>query len=304
MYDLIHVSGDTYYIDAGSLSLPLFKIDSTQAILFDSGLAHVHGEGLLKFFDKTNLKVRAILTSHAHIDHTGNHDLLQKKFGARVYMSLFNAAVSENPLALKAYFYGSSYRDMIKATSSMCCRVDHIIRPNQPTVEVDGILFHVLDLAGHSPEHIGFVTPDNVAYLADLFMSRETVESIRLPYSMCCQFDFKSKQKSLVYDYDFYILAHKGVYADIATIANINQKMWNEKIERIELIADRPRSLGSYVKEVLSVFDINIKNTFNAVVAERSVRAILHYLVDNDRLSYSFKSGEQIFFRNSEKIVI
>lgn len=297
-YRLLHIAGDTYYIDAGNCSIPLFKTDRNRAILFDSGLPR-QGEELAALLDKNKISISAILTSHAHIDHTGNHALFQKKYGSRVYMTLFNAAVSENPLALKAYFYGSSYRDMIKTTASMMCRTDHLMRADQRVVDVDGIPFRILDLPGHSPEHVGFVTPDKVAYLADLFMGPESVSKTRMPYSMCCQFDFESKEKALTYDYDFYVLAHEGVHTDIKQVFQNNQQMWEGKIRLVENISDKPLSLETYVKKTMTVFNVNPSNTFSAVVFERSIRAILQYLVDYDRFDYCFHSGVQMFRRKN-----
>lgn len=295
-YRLLHVAGDTYYIDAGGCSIPLFKTDRNHAILFDSGLSQ-HGDGLLALLDKNGISIRAILTSHAHIDHTGNHALLREKFGSRVYMTLFNAAVSENPLALKAYFYGSSYKEMIAITSSMQCHTDQLMRADQRMVEIDGVPFRILDLPGHSPEHVGFVTPDGVAYLADLFMGPKSLGKTRMPYSMCCQFDFASKEKALAYDYDFYVLAHEGVHTDIKAVFQMNRQMWEDTICQVEQIGDRPLSMEMVVKKALSIFNVKPTSIFSAVVFERSIRAILQYLVDQDRYGYDFESGVQMYSR-------
>lgn len=42
-----------------------------------------------------------------------------------------------------------------------------MILPGQEQVQVCGVQFRILSLPGHAASHMGFVTPDGVAYLAD-----------------------------------------------------------------------------------------------------------------------------------------
>jgi len=295
MYELIPVTGDTYYIDAGKCSIPLYMLDKCNAVMIDSGMSKLHRNGLLELFNKTGIKVRAILTSHAHIDHTGNHSVIRELFGAKVYMSLYNAAVSQNILGLKSYFYGMSPKEIQSITSSMACCVDNIILPDQQYVEACGAKFQILHLNGHSPEHIGFVTPDNVAYLADLFVGFDAIDDIKVPYSVSCQIDFECKEKSLKYDYAWYILAHYGAYKDIEAIYKRNLILWNDRLNRLVKMAESELFYDKYLTIALKEFGVCTNNLFNITATERSIRSMLQYLVDKGRLKYAFKNGVQFF---------
>ena len=113
--------GDTFCIVTGYARIPLFKLGGGRAVIFDSGLAVPDRAGIFDLLRREELRVAAILTSHAHIDHTGNHKAIQQEHGAVVYMTPFDAAVSGTPMNLKAYLYGTSYRGVMDYGASMLC---------------------------------------------------------------------------------------------------------------------------------------------------------------------------------------
>ena len=225
--------GDTFCIVTGYARIPLFKLGGGRAVIFDSGLAVPDRAGIFDLLRREELRVAAILTSHAHIDHTGNHKAIQQEHGAVVYMTPFDAAVSGTPMNLKAYLYGTSYRGVMDYGASMLCRADRIICPEDTAVEVDGARFEILRLPGHAPEHLGFVTPDRVAYVADALMSDRVLNSVRIPYCMCCELDFQSKRMLRNTNYAGYIIPHNGIYEDITALADRNIQKLQEKIEEM-----------------------------------------------------------------------
>ena len=73
--------GDTFCIVTGYARIPLFKLGGGRAVIFDSGLAVPDRAGIFDLLRREELRVAAILTSHAHIDHTGNHKAIQQEHG-------------------------------------------------------------------------------------------------------------------------------------------------------------------------------------------------------------------------------
>lgn len=278
------VLGDTFCIVTGYARIPLFKLGGGRAVLLDSGLAAPDRDGILALLRREGLRVTAILTSHAHIDHTGNHQVLQQEHGAVVYMTPFDAAVSGSPMNLKAYLYGTSYRGVMDYGASMLCRADKIIYPEDTAVEVEGARFEILRLPGHAPEHLGFVTPDGAAYVADALMSGQVLDSVRIPYCMCCELDFQTKRALLDTHYPRYIIPHNGVCSDITDLVERNTRKLLDKIETVAGLADRRITMEELVAKASAAMGVTGDTVYKIRVAERNIRVFVEHLLDTGRL--------------------
>lgn len=285
------VLGDTYCIVTGYARIPLFKLGGGLAVLVDSGLAVPDRAGILELLKKEGLRVSAVLTSHAHIDHTGNHQALQQEHGAVIYMTPFDAAVSGTPMNLKAYLYGTSYRGVMDYGASMLCRADRIIAPEDTVVEIEGARFDILRLPGHAPEHLGFVTPDGVAYVADALMSDKVLDSVRIPYCMCCELDFQTKRMLRDTKYARYIIPHNGVYDDIATLVDRNAQKLQDKIEVVAGLADRYLTMEELVARAAAAMGVHGDTVYKVRVAERNIRVFVEHLLDTGRLVQRANEG-------------
>ena len=296
------VLGDTYCIVTTYCRIPVFKLGGGRVVMIDSGLAVPDREGILALLRKENLRVAAILTSHAHIDHTGNHHAIQQEHGAVVYMTPFNASVSETPMNLKSYLHGTSYRGVIEYGASMLCRTDRIILPKDTAVEVEGARFQILRLPGHTPEHIGFVTPDRVAYVADTLMSDSVLDAVRIPYCMCCELDIQSKRKVQKMDWARYIIPHNGVYDDVKQLAERNIQKLLDKIEMVYDAVDHYMSMEQIVAEVSAAMGVQGDTVYKINVSDRNIRIFVEHLLDTGRMVQRANESVKEYDRTGRKL--
>ena len=70
--ELLHVLGNTYAAVAATALLPVYKLNDRDVVLIDTGYAKLDRAGLTALIDGQGWRLRAILCSHAHFDHTGN----------------------------------------------------------------------------------------------------------------------------------------------------------------------------------------------------------------------------------------
>lgn len=288
---LEHVKGDTWCIVTGYVRIPLFRLGGGRAVLIDSGLAVPDGPGILSLLRREGLTAAAVLTSHAHIDHTGNHSLLQREHGARLWMSLFDAAASSNAMGMKALFANTSYHGTEEYAASMLCRADEIIWPEDTHVTVEGADFTVLRLPGHAPEHLGFVTPDGAAYLGDTLMSEQVLAAVRIPYCTCCELDLQSKRAAAELPYDCCIIAHNGVRGDVRALAQANIDALLEKVEVTAAQADRWLSMEELVARAAAAMGMAGDSVYRIKVAERNIRTFAEHLMDTGRLAQRARDG-------------
>ena len=216
-----HVAGGTFCLVTPSMRIPFYRLDGPDIVLLDSGLAAERAI-LERALEENGLRPRAVLTTHAHYDHIGNHGWLQSRYGARLYLSLFDAAVTQDPLTLQACFYTDRTDVLARVYPYMLLRPDHILTPGAARVQVEGAVFEILSLPGHAHSHLGFVTPDRVAYLGDLLLSEDAFQSMRLPFHQ--NWGRVLRSAAAVRDSRFAacILAHNAVCADVRPVAESN----------------------------------------------------------------------------------
>ena len=293
---LEHVKGNTYCIVMSAVRIPIYKLNATDAIMIDSGYAR-DWDSLLALLQEENLRITSVLISHGHPDHIGNNANLRSHFGTKIYTSLFTAAVYASPMnLLSSISVNGSYRKL-NSTRLGYYVPDVIMDWTAPTVTVDGVTFEVLQLAGHCAEQMGFVTPDGVAYIADLLLSRKMVQSISIPYCTCLELNLESVDKLLKTRYDRYILAHNEVVDDIQELAAINRDNLLKKADFVEQLVDGSITKNDLVIRFLEKTgkDLNAPKKVNGI--HYNISALITYLVDQGRLTEYVQNGAVYYAR-------
>lgn len=287
---LEQVKDNTWCIVTGYARIPLYRLDETRAIMIDSGLPQSWDE-LLALLEREKLEIVAVLTSHAHPDHVGNHRNLRDRFGTEIYMSRFSAAIYDNPMNQTALSIGVSGYRKYSRTLGLPFDADVIFDWDVRSIEVEGATFGIEQLPGHAAEHIGIVTPDNVAYLGDTVLDESMIKNVRLPFCTCLEPDLESLEKIADMQYDRYILAHNGVYDEIRELALRNRDNLLEKADMIEALCDEYITLDGMVKKLLLATggDIDSKRTVSGTRYNLSI--FVAYLTDLGRLTMRAHDG-------------
>ena len=212
--DLIHVLGDTYAAVGSTALLPIYKLNERDIVLMDTGYAKLDRAALTGLIDQQGWRLRTVLCSHAHFDHTGNVRYLQERCGAQAAISLIEAGISVNPDSYRANYVALTYGKSREIFLEECFTADRVIFPQDDHIDVDGARFGILPLPGHSAGHVGFVTPDGAAYIGDCLIDQHEIDAAKLPTSMFIAKDLESKESLRTADYPAYIVAHKQVITD------------------------------------------------------------------------------------------
>lgn len=294
---LEHVKGKTYCIVTSGCRMPLYKMNETDAIMIDSGYAR-DWESILALLLKENLRITSLLISHMHPDHVGNNVNLRKQFGTKIYTSLFTAAVCANPLNMMTITAGNITYHTLKA-SRRYYLPDEIIDWTASSVTVDGVTFEILQLPGHCAEQMGFVTPDNVAYIADQLLSSTLIQNLSIPYCTCPEMNVEAIDKLLETNYDKYILAHNEVVDDIRELTIINRNNMLEKADFVEQLVDGFVTKNDLVASVLKKTGRELTDSRKVNGIYHNISAVLGYLIDQGRLIETARDGVVYYSRTT-----
>lgn len=294
-----HICGSTYCIITNSMCIPFYKLCSGKIVLMDSGLES-EGDELIRLLERNGLFVRTILTSHAHYDHMGNHERFRRMHNAEVYESLFDAAITQSPLTLRACFCTERTESVAASVPYMVCKADRIISPGESVLAIDGAPFQVLDLPGHAHSHLGFVTPDGVAYLGDLLLGEPQLEHNALLFGVSWTQELESAKRAGTFSYPYYVLAHGGVYSDICSLVRKNRSVFLAQAGSVMDLAAEWSSRDQLIAALTEHFHMHTRNELWAHVVERMIMAILEYLEDIGALKSEVREG-LLFYQRTEQ---
>ena len=235
MYELIQVSGGSYYVQSPAKA-GLVRLNDTDVCLIDSGSDKDAGRKIRQILDKNGWHLTAICNTHSHADHIGGNRYLQSQTGCRVYAPGAECAVTRHPVLEPSMLYGGCPPRELRNKFLMAQDSDAAYL----TAEVLPQGMELLPLAGHCMEMVGFRTADDVVYLADCVSSRETLEKYRIGYIYDVAAYLETLERVAAMTARAFVPSHAEVTEDIAPLARYNMDAVLEAGERITALCAQP----------------------------------------------------------------
>ena len=173
MYELNHITGNSYYIQSPS-KMGLVKLNDTDVCLIDSGNDKDAGRKVRQLLDANGWHLTAIYNTHSNADHIGGNRYLQGQTKCKVYAQGIECDITRHPVLEPAFLYGGFPPKDLRHKFLMAQESD----AQELTPGVLPESFALLQLPGHFFHMVGFRSPDDVVYLADCLSSRETMDAL------------------------------------------------------------------------------------------------------------------------------
>ena len=303
MYELIHVKGNSYYIQSPA-KIGLYKVSDEEVVIIDSGNDKDAGRKVRQVLDREGWKLRAIYNTHSNADHIGGNQYLQKQTGCKIYAPGIEADFTNHTILEPAFLYGGfPPKDLRhKFLMSQESECEYLTNENIP----DG--FEIIELPGHFFDMVGFRTPDNVVYLADCLSSKATLDKygIGFIYDIAAYIETLEMVKEM--KADVFVPAHADAAETIAELAQLNIDKVNEIADNIvHILSESQNACGAAVCENKTglTFEIILKKLFEHynlvmnfeqyVLIGSTVKSYLSYLKDQGRITASFENNMLIW---------
>lgn len=139
---------DVYALGGPDITSPsdccVYLIDAGELVLIDSGV----GDSFDRLVDNINIlgfnprQLKAIIVTHAHIDHIGALADFQQVYGVSLIAHELDAPAIETGVGTGAEFYGAAYQP---------CRIDTVIGQPEASLTIGRHEFHLVHIPGHTP---------------------------------------------------------------------------------------------------------------------------------------------------------
>ena len=277
--------------------MPVYKLTDTDIVLMDTGYAKLDRSALTNLIEDNGFRLRGILCSHAHFDHTGNVRYLQQRYGCQAAAQIIEAGISVNPDAYRANYVALTYGKSHEYFLEECFLADVIIPADADHVDFCGARFGILQLPGHSAGHIGIVTPDNVAYVGDCLIDEGQIEGAKLPTSMFIARDLESKESLRALRCPAYIIAHKQVLTDIGPLIDRNLAFILDKGQEVLDCLEDGMSFDQWIYTFCKKENVRTHNEFKFSVVERNFANFVNWLADEGRIEVRREFCAKHYFR-------
>ena len=291
MYELNHITGNSYYIQSPS-KMGLVKLNDTDVCLIDSGNDKDAGRKVRQLLDANGWHLTAIYNTHSNADHIGGNRYLQGQTKCKIYAQGIECDITRHPVLEPAFLYGGFPPKDLRHKFLMAQESD--AQELTPAVLPEG--FELLQLPGHFFHMVGFRSPDDVVYLADCLSSRETLDKYQIGfvYDVAAYLDTLEKVKTM--QAAAFVPAHAEVTEDIAPLAQYNiDKVLEIADHMVELCAE-PVIFEELLKKLFDDYGLTL--TFEQyVLVGSTVKSYLAWLKDTGRLAVLFEDNRLLWRR-------
>lgn len=282
--ELHRVYGNTYAAVGATALMPVYKLTERDIVLMDTGYARLDRSALVNLIEDNGFRLRGIICSHAHFDHTGNVRYLQQRYGCQAAAQIIEAGISVNTEAYRANYVALTYGKSREYLLEECFPADVIIPADAEHLDFCGARFGILQLPGHSAGHIGVVTPDGAAYLGDCLIDEEQIAAAKLPTSMFIARDLESKESLRNLRHPAYIIAHKQVLTDIGPLIDRNIDFIHDKGRELLEDLEDGMSFDQWIYAFCQRENVRTRNEFKFSIVERNFANFVDWLTDEGKV--------------------
>lgn len=286
--ELIKVGEKTYYIK-NATNIGVYKLDSNNVCLIDTGNDKDAGKKVLKIIEENGWNVKTIINTHSNADHIGGNKVIQDRTNCTILAHNIEKSFTLFPILEPSFLYGGyPFKDIRNKFLLAKESIVDSLENNLP----NGLEY--FSLKGHFFDMIGIKTSDDVYFLADSLFSEETISKYHLFFmydvkAFLDTLDFLSTLKGKIY-----IPSHCEASYDISNLICLNRNKVNEIMNVVYEACEKEMTFEKILKYVFDRYNL-VLDANQYVLVGSSIKSYLSYLYDENKIRYYFKDNEMIW---------
>lgn len=290
MFEFIKCAKNTYYLEAFA-NVGIYDLGNGEVILIDSGDHKKSVEDLDTFLSERNFRVKMIINTHSHIDHISGNKFFKEKYGCEVYASEIECSLVSEPNIEGLFFFNGVPIRRLPDT-----RVTDKGTPAKLlTADVLPQGFETVSLPGHNFNMIGVKTPDNVWFIGDSILTKETFESYKVPFFLNINESIETAKMLPSLKGKLFVPAHAPASEDITELALFNAKRLTELKEYFYSICN-----GRSFEEILAKADEDFAMRLTPdkyAKCSITIKSHLQALINDGRITAEIERSRLVYKR-------
>lgn len=264
-----------------------------EIMVIDTGLDSRSSKLIMKFLGKNELKLKYILNTHSHSDHTGGNYYLQKETDCKIITPYLEDYFVENQFLKPFYVYSGSNTPKQLKNKFMQSKDSKVFK----TIKKDEIFnfgeheILAVDLNGHTYNHLGYLI-SGVLFSGDVVISEDRLSKTKMSYYVDVEKLMDSLNLLNELEYELIVPSHGNHSEKNNELVNYNR----EKIALINrLIIDIAKEEINEEKlfsKVFSELDMNIRTTTEFFLMRSTLMAHISYLNDKNKIKIIVKNNK------------
>jgi glyoxylase-like metal-dependent hydrolase (beta-lactamase superfamily II) len=291
---LINIKGNTYIYD-NIVCQGGYQIDGHWLII-DSGGNESNAKKSIKAIEYTSIDY--VFNTHSHADHCGGNDYFQNKQNAKIIAPALEANFITSPILEPIYLYGAYPPKELQNRFLMAkpSRVDIEVSAQSLDIELGGqeLSFETISLKGHSPNMMGLISPDNIAFIGDALIDKNNIDKHPLIFTYNVHEHLDSIDKLKTLKCEGYVLAHGGYYDSIDQLVGINRQALIRVSNDIkEIVNTEDITLEALHQTLASKYQLK-ENLSTYTLNHSVIKAHVQYLIDSAIIKVLIEDGMMI----------
>ena len=251
MKELIQLAENTFYIQFYA-KVGVYRLNDHEAVLIDSGNTPKDAQIILKLLDEAGLTPVMILNTHSHADHIGGNKTIQDATGCKIYNTMYENWIANNPEAEPVYLYGGHSQDHFEVKPFLA-------QPSRSELFTPEILpegFDYYTQPGHSFSMIGIKTPDDVWFLADSLLSCKELNKYPLSFMFDVAGHLRTLDRLPSLTGKLFVPSHASATEDITELIAVNRQAVFDNVALICELTQEPATAEDIEKGFFDRYEI------------------------------------------------
>lgn len=290
MFELTKIKGNTYNFDAYT-NVGVFINKKGQVVLIDACDHKRTVRTFNKLLEEKGFKPDIVICTHGHVDHIAGNKFFSEKYGAKLLCSEKDQVfIKHTDIEPDIFYNGCSVNKKLNPY--------YQAEPSNPEVFSadnipDGV--ELIPMPGHAWEMVGVKTEDNVIFLADSIMSKETWDEHKMPFFNDVNSSMETLERVKNLEADMFIASHVQPMTDIKELAEYNIQKFKERKQSVYNICDG-KSADEIFVELMKELQLEIpSNRYQMYYI--MMRHYLQALIDDKLIEGEFNGAAYIYKR-------
>lgn len=283
--ELVKAGENTYYIDCYAKVGVYVKTDR-EVYLIDSGTNDAEGEEILRILKKQGWKLKAVILTHGHADHSGGCAKIQEETGCSIYMTVEEKIYSEYPFLSPVYITGG-YPPREMQNHFFLARKYNAENIKQAVLPKE---LQIIPLPGHNFHMIGVRTEDDVVFLADSIFSMKMSRRYHINFMFHVPEFIKTLDKIGKMQANLFIPSHAEPTEDIGSLVQANKEKIDEIAKNIINFCETPITYDELIRKLFDEYGRKLDMQQYYLVGF-TVRSYLSWLKEKGSLHTMFEDN-------------